>query len=259
MHFLFPGDYFEQRRPDALFAAQAEALRAAGHAIHCVDADSPSGRVLPPVQEALLYRGYMLDAAGYAALEARISAQGARLLIPQAMYLRCHHLPNWYPLLQTFTPETRVYTDAGQALAGLDELFAAGWEGVFIKDYVKSLKTATGSIAASQAEAAAILGELAHLRDGLEGGVCLRRVEDLDPASEQRYFVWHDKPYAPGGGSDFPAPLLACLGRIDSRFYSVDIACNRQGQPRLVEIGDGQVSDLVGWDPERFAAIFSPA
>jgi len=27
------------------------------------------------------------------------------------------------------------------------------------------------------------------------------------------------------------------------------------GQLRVVEVGDGQVSDLVGWTPEQFAKI----
>ena len=45
----------------------------------------------------------------------------------------------------------------------------------------------------------------------------------------------------------------AVLPRIDSPFYSVDMATRDDGQRRVVEVGDGQVSDLVGWTPEEFA------
>jgi len=43
---------------------------------------------------------------------------------------------------------------------------------------------------------------------------------------------------------------------IDSPFFSVDIAQTDDGVARVVEIGDGQVSDLVGWPAESFANIW---
>lgn len=36
----------------------------------------------------------------------------------------------------------------------------------------------------------------------------------------------------------------------------VDVALREDGVERIVEIGDGQVSDLVGWSPERFAEMW---
>lgn len=41
-----------------------------------------------------------------------------------------------------------------------------------------------------------------------------------------------------------------------SPFFSVDVALREDGAERIVEIGDGQVSDLVGWSPERFAEMW---
>jgi hypothetical protein len=41
-----------------------------------------------------------------------------------------------------------------------------------------------------------------------------------------------------------------------SPFFSVDVALREDGVARIVEIGDGQVSDLVGWSPERFAEMW---
>jgi ATP-grasp domain, R2K clade family 3 len=43
---------------------------------------------------------------------------------------------------------------------------------------------------------------------------------------------------------------------IASPFFSVDVARRVDGVERIVEIGDGQVSDLVGWSVERFVNIW---
>jgi ATP-grasp domain, R2K clade family 3 len=37
------------------------------------------------------------------------------------------------------------------------------------------------------------------------------------------------------------------------------VARRADGVERIVEIGDGQVSDLVGWSVERFVEIWSEA
>ena len=37
-------------------------------------------------------------------------------------------------------------------------------------------------------------------------------------------------------------------------FYVVQ---RTEGRLRIVEVGDGQVSDLVGWTPERFARMLA--
>jgi hypothetical protein len=39
----------------------------------------------------------------------------------------------------------------------------------------------------------------------------------------------------------------------------VDVARREDGVERVVEIGDGQVSDLVGWSVEQFVEIWSEA
>jgi ATP-grasp domain, R2K clade family 3 len=48
-----------------------------------------------------------------------------------------------------------------------------------------------------------------------------------------------------------------CADAISSPFFSVDVARRADGVDRIVEIGDGQVSDLVGWSIERFVNIWS--
>jgi len=43
--------------------------------------------------------------------------------------------------------------------------------------------------------------------------------------------------------------------RIASPSFSVDIVLNSAGQPRLIELGDGQVSDKKKWPAERFVEM----
>jgi hypothetical protein len=96
-------------------------------------------------------------------------------------------------------------------------------------------------------------------RGEIEGGICVRKVEDFVQESERRYFVLNGVAYA--ADSDHPtlAIVQECADRIPAKFFSVDVVQRADGVWRLVEIGDGQVSDLVGWPPEKFAEIWRNA
>jgi hypothetical protein len=50
--------------------------------------------------------------------------------------------------------------------------------------------------------------------------------------------------------------VAECAQRIKSQFFSIDAIDLKDGTKRIVEIGDGQVSDLVGWTADRFARIW---
>ena len=79
--------------------------------------------------------------------------------------------------------------------------------------------------------------------------------EEFVPDSEIRYFVIDGVAYSPSG-SEPPEIVLEVARRIDSRFFSVDVTERTDGALRVVEIGDGQVSDLVGWSVDRLVEIF---
>ncbi len=250
-HFLFPEG--RPGRCDELFADQFAAVTAAEHTASLVSsrgtvADIPAGR-------RVVYRGWMLTAGEYAQLVGTVLDAGGQPLSSPAEYLAAHHLPNWYPLLLGLTPETRVYpADANLGR----ELSALAWGGYFVKDYVKSLKTGRGSVVREPADAAAVVAELRESRGRLEGGVCVRRLEVYRPNTERRYFVLGGTPHA-ADEEPVPAVVATVAGRINSPFFSVDVAERDDGVMRVVEVGDGQVSDLVGWTPEAFAALWPTA
>ncbi len=207
---------------------------------------------LLPKGAQILYRGWMLSGSEYENLLSAVAAEGAALAIDQAAYLASHHLPNWYPLILDLTPETRIFP----ATCDLEhELQTLGWPAFFVKDYVKSLKTSTGSIITELTQVKALVADMKRFRGVIEGGFCVRKVESFLPATERRFFVLDGEVFAESGG--IPPIVQECIRRLNSRFYSVDVIEREDGHLRIVEIGDGQVSDLVGWTPERFASILA--
>jgi len=68
--------------------------------------------------------------------------------------------------------------------------------------------------------------------------------------------IWNDGHF-PHIVDDMPRIVHECAKRLRSRFYSVDVVRRTDGQLRIVEVGDGQVSDLVGSTPKQFAAILA--
>lgn len=246
IHFLFPSDFADAARPEEMFADQWAALTQAGFSASvCSDAILAGSKPLRhiPSNSQVVYRGWMATSEEYAALVRAIERCAATAFIGPQEYLATHHLPNWYPLLSDLTPETRVYPSDADIEA---ELRALDWEAYFLKDYVKSLKTARGSIVRDPTNAPAVVAEMREYRGEIEGGICVRRVEDFILESEQRYFVLLGVGYAASGVAQVPDIAKACAERLPSKFFSVDVAQRRDGVLRVVEVGDGQVSDLVG-------------
>jgi hypothetical protein len=239
-----------------MFADQRASLLRGGFSVSLCSDEALAGAERlrgVPLGRQVVYRGWMLKSHESAALVATIEAHGATAFTSPREYLATHHLPNWYPLLADFTAETMTYPANADVAAGLRAL---GWDGYFLKDYVKSLKTGRGSIVRDPSEVSAVVAEMREYRGGLEGGLCVRRVEDFVPGSEKRYFVLHGVGYAATTGEPLPPIVGRVAERVPSKFYSVDVARRRDEADRVVEIGDGQVSDLVGWTPEAFAHVW---
>lgn len=257
MHLLYPAAPDDPTRVDETFLAEFEAVHSAGlpcSALSLEELECGNWRVRPvlPEHSQVLYRGWMLREENYRRLQAAVTACGAKLLTSVEQYLYCHHLPNWYPHCRAWTPETLMFpADADLA----DTLANLNWPAYFIKDYVKSLTTRQGSVASTPEEAADVVRSLERYRGNIEGGICVRRFEQLQSETEERYFVINGTPYARAG----VVPMLAreIAARINCPFYSIDLVQSSKGELRLIELGDGQVSDLKQWTPARFAHMLS--
>ena len=254
---LFPSDYFDKKKPDETFSEQVHAFQALGFAVATTPLeDLPLGKAkfYPPLSESetVLYRGWMLSGDDYALLTQATAQAGAKPFTTPKQYLLTHHIPNWYPHISELTPETVCFTDLEAVEQRLEEL---DWQGFFVKDFVKSLKTSVGSRIESPEQIRTVMTEMRKFRGGIEGGVCVRRLEALEDGSEQRYFVINGSAHSNDGEAP-PSVVTACASRLDSPFFSVDVATRSDGELRVVEVGDGQVSDLMGWSAQRFASLW---
>lgn len=243
MNIIYPADYFNRKEVDEMFQLEANAFREAGANVFVTGQPVPSGD--------FIYRGWMLMDFEYVDLVNHLDRYGAKLLTSKEQYYAAHYLPNWYDKLKELTPET-VTTDVAHLKETLDKL---SWNEFFVKDYVKSLTTQRGSIATTSSEVIDIVNEL-ESKKGLVGGVCLRKVHEFDKDSEIRYFVYAGKVITPN--ENIPEIVNIVQSKIKLPFYSVDVIKDVAGKDWLVEIGDGQVSDLkYPWDAEVFASCIT--
>jgi hypothetical protein len=257
MRIFYPDDPLDPRQADGLFLPEWEAARARGFDVSLFSfEDFARGRFEPrprPRQdETVLYRGWMLNLEQYARLVQAFHSLSLRPIVSLDSYRAAHHLPCWYPLVKDSTAETLIFEAETDFEASLTQV---GWPGYFVKDYVKSLNTGPGSLVTRPNEIARVIAQLTKYRGEIEGGVCLRHPEEYVPRSERRYFVANGQAFSADG--DSPDLLAACATRIPSPFFSVDVARRSDGVLRIVEIGDGQVSDRKEWSVPQLVEVLA--
>lgn len=258
-HLLVPSAPFDPSKPDQAYRDEAEAFRALGWGVSLFsfeDFEQGRFRARPPLVDAsaLLYRGWMLDAPEYERLAQNVNASGSALLTSPEAYRRCHYLPWWYETCRDLTMETTFATenDDFDALVG-----SLGWQKYFVKDFVKSLTTARGSVARDAAEIRDVIALLRQYRGRIEGGICLREFTAFCPQTEQRYFVVGGT--AHGCDGSVPDVVADIARRVESPFFSVDVARASDGRLLVIELGDGQVSDRKEWPVDRFVHVMNAA
>lgn len=254
IQMIFPSDVLHPHKVAHEYETEYLAALEAGMACALVDIDTMvvKGQLVKGVEVA--YRGWMLTLSQYHALSEAVSKCEATLMTSLRDYASCHHMPGWYEKCKELTPETLFFQEDQFDLI-LTCLRDHAWTSCFVKDYVKSLTTSRGSRADNITEVYEIIALLRQYRGELEGGLCLREFEELEPNSERRYFVYQGEVY--GAEGFVPKIVELVANRVDCPFYSVDIARNIRGDYRLIEIGDGQVSDLKDWPIDKFLMIFN--
>jgi hypothetical protein len=250
MHFVYPCLLYQPRTVDPMWAPEYEWARAYGLPTGLVDMDNdrvwvptltaaPSTTTQP---EQVVYRGWMLTAAEYDRL-----ARLLPLAVSPAEYLSSHQATGWYEAVAAHTFLSRFLTEP----VTLD--FTAGRR-YFVKGLVKSF--GEESVLTSQQQLAGIWQQ----QELLTGTTLfVRDYVDLKPASERRFFVVRGQVLG-AAGVVLPGALLAAVAALQPRlFYSLDVAETLTGQLVLVEVGDGQVSDLKEWSVAEFGSRVLPA
>jgi hypothetical protein len=251
--FLYPSDPLNKNVVDESYREEYLMAQKQGLHVHIFDSDIiPNSVVTPFIDKnaCIVYRGWMLTREAYAQLEQRF---GAQLLTSTHDYCNAHYFPNWYTDIQSLTIPS-IITDEVHA----QEQFKHFCGKAFIKDYVKSLKTGKGSIVDSGADVARAISDMKKYRGCIEGGIVLREVVDLKPDSEMRFFVVKNTIFSPVVDHDkycLVEEVVQKLAHKNMKFYSVDVATTNDGRNIIIEIGDGQVSDYVGWHLNDFILV----
>ncbi|MCP3754467.1 ATP-grasp domain-containing protein [Streptomyces sp. TBY4] len=271
---LYCSDPLNGRRPDAHFAEEARAVRAAGGGIGLIDHDAllagETGRAVAAVPAGagpLWYRGWMIPAGRYAELDAALRERGAALRVTPDAYRRAHELPGWYEAFAGLTPPSRWLATPPGRTPEADRLAEAAaalpCRAGIVKDYVKSRKHEWAEAChlpdlTDRDAVHRVVDRFVELQgEDLTGGVVLRAFEPFTAAGgvaaevrvwwrdgEPRMVTAHpDSPYAEAAAPDLGA-VRAAVAELGCGFVTTDLALRADGVWRVVEVGDGQVSDL---------------
>lgn len=277
-----PGSTFEDG-----FALEADVADDLGIETHLVDADlvcdgEPERALaaLPDGVGELLYRGPILRAEDYAGLYDAASERGASLVVDPTAYEHALYVPEHHEAVEDLSAPTRwTYgEDPDEAWEAAHELGPAPW---LLKDHIKSAKEAWTEAcfvpAGATREEFVTVAEalLEHRGERFERGFVIRKFLDLATSSvrtperripeEHRLFFWQGElvahaPYHPIGEPLADTSEFERIGtRIDSPFFTADVAFLTEGGWIIVEINDGGVSGLPeDLDPRMlFEAVFA--
>jgi hypothetical protein len=267
---LVPSDVLNPRRADAHFADEAAAARAAGHTVRLIDHDALVNADARQAVSRLAadgatatYRGWMLTPAAYGNLETALTERGITLRTTAEQYQGGHELPGWYDALEKFTPQSTWTVGADPGAFDKARLDLGSGAGI-VRDYTKSMKHYWAEAVfipdLSDAPAAwSVAHRLLQLRDDdFAGGFVLRRFEHFTGAEVRTWWVHgvcrlitaHPDTPEQTPPDDFTMPdLHAAVASLGLPFVTIDLARRADGQWRVIELGDGQVSDRPATQP----------
>jgi len=220
----------------------------------------------------VIYRGWMLTPKQYSKLYDVLFSKNYQLINTVVEYQNCHYLPDSLRFISTKTPQT-IYEKFDQA-DSIDKLLEKatifGKNPVILKDYVKSEKHHWDSAcfvpdASDKNQLKKSIEKLLELRNKyLNEGIVIRAFVELNalirhsksgmPLTEEyRLFFVNQKmiglyDYWEEGEYSFPKPDITdfeeIAKKIESNFFSMDIARQKDGNFIIIELGDGQVAGL---------------
>lgn len=280
---LYCCDPLNPRRVDEHFAREAHEVRARAGGVALIDHDAllngDAKRAVARVPTGfgpVWYRGWMIPSDRYRALAHALHERGVGLIVSPERYQAAHELPGWYRAFAELTPASAWAGSTAQQDPDEETLGALAGRlrpgpGI-VKDFVKSRKHEwdEACFIPDLSDAAAVgrvVRRFVELQgEYLAGGIVLREFEHFVTPESGRAEVrvwWVDGE----AGLRTPHPdspqhvqtrihvheqsLLPGLDRVSRavrllgcRFVTTDLALRSDGEWRVVEVGDGQVSDL---------------
>lgn len=275
---VFPSEPFNPHQVDSAFAEEREAALSAGFSVGLVDhtlvvsGDTEEAVRRVRVEGPAIYRGWMLTVSQYSTLYDELSRRAVQLVNSPDRYRFCHELPSSYGVLEGQTPKSVWCVIHGEPDFRAVRACAAelGSGAAVLKDFVKSQKHYWNEACyipdvTDGDHVEAVARRFLELQGAeLSGGLVFRsyvplKIVGSHPqsgmplAAEFRSFwlngelVCSHKYWA--GLTSFEAELplawmKSLVRRIDSAFFTMDVAMLEDGTWIVIELGDGQVAGL---------------
>ena len=261
---IFPSSYFSDSRPDEDLQSEYVAATETGlfeTVLFSNDKWFSDERLvldnIPHEPQYAVYRGWMMKPELYRKFYDKLREKNIRLLTTPSAYEKFHIFPNIYPELENDTAKMLVFPKSENIdLEKIKSVFPK----FMVKDFVKSVK---GTDFPKYFDSSVTCEEFdrqmeifRELRGNLyTGGICIKEFLELKKydgfTNEFRVFYINNKiasvsrnsiqpPYTP----EPPEKLIEKYAKLDSPFYTVDYAQTQDGEWKIIEAGDGQVSGL---------------
>lgn len=271
---VFPADQFNVGKVNEFFQKEVDHVRQSFSTALVRDDLTIVGPVRNRPMTAV-YRGWMLDASGYATMAQNLRTKNIFLQTGLPDYLKAHQLPGWYDIFAKLTPET-VWFSRYEVDNALSSGYLPKAKAFIVKDYVKSRKYewATACYAQNIGALPAIVNEFIRLQDEDNtpvDGIVVRAFENYrKKLGEARIWWVKGEPVLVSPHPDTPNLLppvtLTFVNRIapaikalDCYFVTTDVALREDGEWRVIEVGDGQVSGLPSnIAPWQMDELFTP-
>jgi hypothetical protein len=222
--------------------------------------------------EEIIYRGWMLNKNQYETLFNELLSRNYKLINTPNEYINCHYLPNSLQLINDFSPKTifqKIENEESiDILIEKAKIFSG--KPVIVKDYVKSEKHYWET--ACFVENSSNIGKLRQTinnfielcDNSINEGIVIREFIELKnltnhsksgmPLSEEYrlfflnnellciYNYWEEGVYS---NKCIDTNIFEVIAKkIESNFFTMDIAKDKNGKNVIIELGDGQVSGI---------------
>ena len=222
--------------------------------------------------ETIIYRGWMLTPEDYEILYNKLLTKNYKLINNSIEYKNCHYLPESLKYIKNYTPKTifqKVECKKSINIL-LENVKIFNGKAIIIKDYVKSEKYYWDTACYIEnsnniKKLSESINNLIELRGNyLNEGIVIREFIELNniqkhsksniPLSEEYRLFFYDNEllcvfnYWEEINYNMERPEtkeFEIIGKtIESNFFTMDIAKNKNGKFIIIELGDGQVSGI---------------
>jgi len=279
MMFLLPSTSLNVKQVDPDFQSEYNVLKHLDFKVFLYDHDQfvNYGQLVSNIDFSetgtLILRSWMLKSEQYTDLYNLLNRNGLPLINTPQQYVNCHHYPNVYHLIKEFAPNSIWFQDITENVVEIcrNQINSD----IIIKDFVKSEKGLQDVFllpsSLDKQEFFEKVIKFKNCRGKLfsEGIVFKEYLKLRDyggKSNEYRLFVLNGKIVSVSQNSGLTYGnqpnyqfIHEIIQKIDSNFYTIDIAELEDGRWAILETGDGQVSGLSqNQDQFIFYSVFLP-